>query len=107
MSETKQPLGAEKIIGELKRAGIDFVVVDAIACLELKKSAVRSGNTITNLVRMNSIIAGFDPVAVDHVCTRLMGLNPDDIEHVTLAEMEGLGTNNPDNILVVGADARR
>ena len=53
---------------------------------------------------MNMIVAGADPVAVDHVCTRLMGMNPDDIEHITLAEMVGLGTNNPDNIEIVGAD---
>ncbi len=33
-----------------------------------------------------------------------MGMNPDDIEHITLAEMVGLGTNNPDNIEIVGAD---
>jgi len=85
-------------------AGIDFVVVDALACLELQKEASRSGSTITNLVRMNSIIAGTDPVAVDHVCTRLMGMNPDDIEHITLAEREGLGTNNPDLIEIVGAN---
>jgi hypothetical protein len=32
-----------------------------------------------------------------------MGLNPDDIEHITLAERVGLGTNNPDSITVVGA----
>jgi len=51
---------------------------------------------------MNSIIAGVDPVAVDHVCCRIMGLNPDDIEHITLAERVGLGTNNPDSIVVAG-----
>jgi uncharacterized protein (DUF362 family) len=85
-------------------ANIKFTVVDAIACLETKKAAMRSGSEITNLVRMNMIVAGPDPVAVDHVSCRLMGLNPDDIEHVTLAEKVGLGTNNPDNIEIVGAD---
>jgi len=85
-------------------AQIKYAVVDAIACLETKKSATRNGSNITNLVRMNMIVAGADPVAVDHVCTRLMGMNPDDIEHITLAEMVGLGTNNPDNIEIVDAD---
>ena len=60
------------------------------------------GNKITNQVRMNSIIAGPDPVAVDHVCTRIMGLNPDDCEQITLAEKVGLGTNDPEAITVVG-----
>ncbi len=85
-------------------AQIKYTVVDAIACLEREKGARRSGGVITNLVRMNSIIAGPDPVAVDHVCSRLMGLNPHDISHVTLAEKVGLGTNDPDNINIVGAD---
>ncbi len=80
-------------------ANIRFVIVDALACLETTKSA--RGN---NLVRMNTIIAGADPVAVDHVCARLMGLNPDDIEHITLAEIVGLGTNDPDKITIYGAD---
>ncbi|MEJ2543810.1 MAG: T9SS type A sorting domain-containing protein, partial [Calditrichaceae bacterium] len=77
--------------------------MDAIACLEREKTARRSGDVITNMVRMNTIVAGADPVAVDHVCTRLMGLNPDDIEHITLAERVGLGTNNPDLIEVTGS----
>jgi hypothetical protein len=93
----------KEIVDLSNLAGIDYVVVDAIACLELSKSAQRSGNTITNLVRMNSILAGPDPVAIDHVAARLMGLNPDDIEHITLAEREGLGTNNPDFIELEGA----
>lgn len=94
----------KEIVDLSNLANIQFAVVDAIACLEKEKSARRSGGTITNLVRMNMIVAGSDPVAVDHVCTRLMGMNPDDIEHITLAERVGLGTNNPDNIEIVGAD---
>lgn len=87
-------------------AKIKLAVVDAIACLETQKtpSPVNVSNSkVTNLVRMNMIIAGADPVAVDHVCSRLMGVNPDDIEHVTLAERVGIGTNNPDSIEVLGA----
>ena len=87
-------------------AKIKFAVVDAIACLETQKSpspANVSNDKVTNLVRMNMIVAGPDPVAVDHVCARLMGVNPDDVEHVTLAERQGIGTNNPDSIRVVGA----
>ena len=94
----------KEIVDLCMLAHIKFAVVDAIACLETGKTARREGNVITNLVRMNTIIAGEDPVAVDHVCTRLMGMNPDDIEHITLAEKVGLGTNNPDNIEIKGAD---
>ncbi|MCX6143187.1 MAG: DUF362 domain-containing protein [Ignavibacteriales bacterium] len=86
-------------------ARIKFSVVDAVACLETQKTPSPVGvsnSKVTNLVRMNTIVAGVDPVAVDHVCARLMGLNPDDIEHVTLAERQGIGTNNPDSISIVG-----
>ncbi len=88
-------------------ARIHFVVVDAITCLETQKSPVyaadRSNRFISNRVVMNTIIAGEDPVAVDNVCCRVIGVNPDDIEHITLAERVGLGTNDPDRITVVGS----
>ncbi len=93
---------AKEIVDLSQIAGIDFVVVDAIMCLEKQKYAIRSGKKITNQVRMNSIIAGADPVAVDHVCSRIMGLNPDDCEQITLAEKVGLGTNDPKAITVAG-----
>ena len=81
-------------------AKIKLAVVDAIACLETAKTPKSDNST---KVRMNCIIAGADPVATDHVCARLMSLNPDDIEHITLAERQGLGTNDTSRITVVGA----
>ena len=95
----------EEIVDFATIAGIDFAVVDAIACLETKKTAIRDNQgNVTNLVRMNSIIAGSDPVAVDNVCARMVGLNPDDIDHLVLAERVGLGTNNEEQIIITGAD---
>jgi uncharacterized protein (DUF362 family) len=88
----------EAIVDLSAIADVDFVVVDAIMCLESYKTF--NG---TNQVRFNTIVAGADPVAIDHVCTRLLGLNPDDIAHITLAEKVGLGTNDPDKIQVMGA----
>ena len=74
-------------------------VVDAIMCLETQKTLIIGGS---NQVRLNTIIAGSDPVAVDHVCTKIIGLNPEDIASLTMAEKIGLGTNNSDSITVVG-----
>ncbi|MBN2213547.1 MAG: DUF362 domain-containing protein [Bacteroidales bacterium] len=88
----------EEIVDLSTIAGIDFVVVDAIMCLETNKTYNGS-----NQVRFNTIIAGVDPVAVDNVCTRLFCMNPDDIAHITLAEKIGLGTNDPEKIEVYGA----
>ena len=88
----------EEIVDLCQAAGIDFAIVDAIMCLEREKTY--KGD---NQVRFNTIIAGRDPVAVDHVCAKLMCLNPDDIAHVTLAEKVGIGTNDPEFINVVGS----
>ncbi|HRZ96625.1 MAG TPA: DUF362 domain-containing protein [Paludibacter sp.] len=74
-------------------------VVDALMCLETQKTLMAGGS---NQVRLNTIIAGADPVAVDHVCTKIMGINPDDVAHLTMAEKIGLGTNNADSITVAG-----
>lgn len=103
-AETPKWWTDKEIVDLCNLAQIKFVVVDAIACLERQKSIIERDEVITNLVRMNTIVAGADPVAVDHVCSRLMGINPDDIEHITLAERVGLGTNDPENIHIVGAD---
>ncbi len=89
----------EAIVDLCNVTKVDFVVTDAIMCLEEYKSY--NGN---NQVRFNTIMAGRDPVAMDHVATKMMGLNPDDIAHITLAEKMGLGTNNADNIEITGAD---
>ena len=88
----------EAIVDLSNIADIDFVVVDAVMCLDIFKTASPGFNQ----VRFNTILAGTDPVAVDHVSAKLMGLNPDDVAHITLAEKVGLGTNNPEQINLVG-----
>jgi len=88
----------EAIVDLCVIADVDFVVVDAIMCLDTQKSYKGY-----NQVRMNTIMAGVDPVAIDHVATKLFCLNPDDIAHITLAEKAGLGTNDPEKIIIVGS----
>jgi len=88
----------EAIVDLSTISDIDFVVVDALMCLDQQKT-----DKTSNRVRFNAILAGSDPVAVDHVGTLLFGMNPDDIIHITLAEKAGLGTNQKGNITVVGA----
>lgn len=82
-------------------AKIKYVVVDALMCLDVQKSTMSDRS---NQVRMNVVLAGEDPVAVDNVCARVMSLNPDDVEHITLAERMGLGTNDNAKINIVGED---
>jgi len=48
------------------------------------------------------IIASGDIVAADSVCARVMGFDPEEIEHITLAEEEGLGVLGLENIEIRG-----
>ena len=93
----------EQIVDINLVANIDFVVVDALMCLERSKAARRSGGRVTNQVRRNMILAGADQVAIDHVSARLMGINPDDVAHITLAARVGLGNNDADEIEIAGS----
>jgi uncharacterized protein (DUF362 family) len=45
---------------------------------------------------MRLIIAGTDAVATDHVCARIMGMNPNHIPHLKLAIKHNLGTSQYD-----------
>jgi uncharacterized protein (DUF362 family) len=51
---------------------------------------------------MNLIVGGANPVAVDAVTMRIMGLDPALSPPVLLAHMQGLGSIEPDRINVVG-----
>ena len=77
-------------------AGCDFVVVDAVVGKEKTKFASGTAR------RRNMIVAGVDIVSVDAVCARLMDFNPDDIEHITLAALAGMGQNQQDKIAISG-----
>jgi uncharacterized protein (DUF362 family) len=88
----------ETIVDLTSLSGVDFCVVDAIVAMERAKTDEDGGRP----VRMNTIVAGADVVAVDAVCARLMGMNPDDIEHVTLGHAKGLGIGRLSDIRVVG-----
>ena len=81
----------------VRTQGSDFVVVDAIIAREKAK------NYYSGLAkRRNMIVAGADVVSVDAVCAHLMDINPDDVEHVCLAALSGLGQNDLDKIIVAG-----
>ena len=88
----------ETIVDLTAVSGVDFTVVDAVIAMEKGKSDDHGGIA----VRMNTIIAGADVVAVDAVSARLMGMNPYDIEYVTLAHMKGMGVGRLSDIRVVG-----
>ena len=91
--------GLDRAIVDLNRiVKPDFVVVDAINCLE------GTWAIPDDIVKMNLIIAGADPVSVDSVCAKIIGLDPDKVMHITLAEEVGLGVARLDKINVKGEE---
>ena len=79
---------------------VDFVVSDLIVGMERAKTSSWGGRP----VRMNTILASTDVVAADAVSAQLIGLNPDDVEYLTLAQMRGIGVEDPDRIEVKGEE---
>lgn len=59
--------------------------------------------TSGNPVKMNLVLAGKDPVAVDAVGAAIMGLSPQDVKHLRLAQEKGLGICDLTRIKVLGA----
>jgi len=51
---------------------------------------------------MNLVIAGSDPVAVDAVGAAVMGIPPEKVKHLRLAEERGLGTCDLKQIAILG-----
>ena len=45
-----------------------------------------------DLIELNLLFSGTDPVAVDHCACTAVGIDPDAVSHVVLAEKSGLGT---------------
>jgi len=48
------------------------------------------------------LIAGKDGVAVDTVCTKIMGFDPADVKHLQLAKQQGLGIMDLEEITIKG-----
>lgn len=89
----------ETIVDLVAACEPDFAVVDAIMCMERAKTDKFGGVP----VRMNTILASADVVAADAISARLIGLNPFDIEYLTLAAYKGLGQVDPEYIKVKGS----
>ncbi len=72
-----------------------LTVIDGIIAGEMHETSGKP-------VKMDLVIAGVDPVAVDAVGAAVMGISPHEVKHLVLAEKKGLGTCNLEKIEVVG-----
>jgi uncharacterized protein (DUF362 family) len=75
-----------------------FNVVDGIVALEGDGPNLPHGKER----HLGLIVAGMDGVAVDAICTKIMGFRPSIVKHVRLAEEKGLGVMDLNKIEVVG-----
>ncbi len=73
----------------------EFIAIDCIIAGE--------GRMLTPLPRtMNLAIFGDNQVAVDAVCSRMLGLDPLEIPHIRLSHEDGFGPVDPDQIEILG-----
>lgn len=75
-----------------------FNVVDALVCLEGDGPNYPPGKPRS----LGLVLAGEDAVAVDAVCSGLIGLDPMEVKHLSLAHERGIGNADLDQIDIVG-----
>ncbi len=90
----------KNIVDLVSIAKPSITVVDGIIASE-------GHETSRNPVKMNLVIAGTDPVAVDAVGAAVMGVQPESVKHLRLAEEKGIGTCDLRQIKIVGEPIER
>lgn len=79
--------------------GLNWAIVDLFRTVHTKTLALADGTFVTDAARgvmypLGIIVMGSDPVATDTTCAKIIGINPRDVEHVTIAAQAGLGTSD-------------
>ncbi|MCW3978738.1 MAG: DUF362 domain-containing protein [Candidatus Bathyarchaeota archaeon] len=80
-----------------------FNVVDGIVALEGDGPNLPPGRSKP----LGLIVAGSDGLAVDVVCAKIMGIDPNKVKHLRLAKEKGLGVMDPEEIEVKGESIER
>jgi uncharacterized protein (DUF362 family) len=88
----------DKFKGKYHMRGMDKVIVDINTILKPTLTVIDGfvgmegrGPVQGNPVKMDTIIAGRDVVATDATATRVMGIDPQTIEHIKWGHERGLG----------------
>ena len=90
-------MGLEYALVDLHRiVKTNLNIVDGIVGTQIERWGGRPG------LKPGLIVAGEDPVAVDTVATKAMGLDPAMVNMIQIAHEVGIGTANLDEIEVVG-----
>ncbi len=84
-------------INHILKQKLRLALIDGTYALE------GQGPTLGHPLKLNLCLAGSDFVALDAVATRLMGFSPQDITHLRLAHLQGLGEIDLKKITLLGA----
>jgi uncharacterized protein (DUF362 family) len=104
----KNMMGALASKGSMHNGRLNENIADLASILKPSLTVIdgiiagEGHETSGNHVKMDLVIAGTDPVAVDAVGAAVMGIQPAEVEHLVLAERKGLGTCRLENIEVIG-----
>ena len=85
-----------KLTDVFKAAQPDVTIVDGTVAME------GNGPGQGKPVELNTLVGGFDTLAVDAVCCKIMGIEAQKVEHLKLSEKMGLGVLDLDQIEIVG-----
>jgi uncharacterized protein (DUF362 family) len=92
----------QKLVDILKFIRPDFTVVDALKVVA--RGPMPPAKFLPELFHEKDVfIGGEDVVAVDAVCAKLLGYQPDEVKHLSLAASQGLGVGNLNEIDIEGA----
>lgn len=98
--KTEEPFELDRCISDMMTAHHpDFTVIDGIVGQE---GFVSGFGVCGNAVRMNTIIAGADYVAVDAVGAYVMGFDPMKVNHIRYCHEIGLGEADLKKITILG-----
>jgi uncharacterized protein (DUF362 family) len=90
----------EAIVDLYKARRADLIVIDGTyTTLHL---GPRPLEDFKETFRLNLTIAGFDPVAVETVSAKILGVDPSSLRYLKWAEEDGLGTMDLNQIEIVG-----
>jgi len=96
-ANTGSPGVAYEILDMVRANKLGLTVVDGSMAME------GNGPSDGELVRMDVIIAGTDPVATDMVAARVMGFQPEEVPIFAQAYASGMGPKSNDDIEIRGA----
>jgi len=104
----KNMMGALASKGSMHMGNLSENIVDLASILKPSVSVIdgiiagEGHENSENPVKLDLVIAGTDPVAVDAVGAAVMGISPTNVKHLHLAEKKGLGTCKLEEITVLG-----